>query len=393
MTFKELAEVFRANLYLPDDGPLAALLAAYLVGQEADGDPIWLLLVAPPSTGKSELLRPFENLPGVHLVSDFSRAALLSGMAGDRGTGGLFSQVAKQPGGRGTLLFSDLTSILSQRPDARSESFGLFREAYDGRVSRASGAGGGMVRDLRLKLTILAGVTQIIDLPEIAGELAAMGERFLTCRFRRLLPHERLIMAAMERSRPLDGNLLRASLGEAVAEFLAGRRLAPFILTGEAGDALDALTCFASGARTPVPRDHFDTPVAHIDPEGPARLGGQLRRLWAGLVALGYPDPAALVGRVGLDCVPAARWAVLRPLLGGASVPTATLGDLAGLDTAIAGRALDDLAGVGVVQRDSIAQGHEKVWSLIPDYSDYWWTARVLLDPVAEGTSPGGAER
>lgn len=70
--------VYRRWLYLPDDDqPIAALgaVAANLI----PGDPLWMLYVGSPGSGKTETVAPLDALPYVHAAASFTEAALLSG--------------------------------------------------------------------------------------------------------------------------------------------------------------------------------------------------------------------------------------------------------------------------------------------------------------------------
>src|SRR5437870_3226215 len=74
----DVVEAFSRWLYLPDTDPLLAVLAT-VAANKLEGDPVWLLLVGPPGSGKSELLTPLAHLPDVHPTATLTEAALLSG--------------------------------------------------------------------------------------------------------------------------------------------------------------------------------------------------------------------------------------------------------------------------------------------------------------------------
>lgn len=57
-----LVKTFRDRLHLPDLGALYATLGA-VAGNWMRGDPIWLLLVGPSSSGKTELVGALAELP------------------------------------------------------------------------------------------------------------------------------------------------------------------------------------------------------------------------------------------------------------------------------------------------------------------------------------------
>ena len=109
----EAVATFRRWLHLADPAPLYALAAA-LVANRADGDPVWLLLVCAPSTGKTELLSAAERLAWVIPAAKVTEAALLSGTSKKEraadATGGLLRQV----GDFGVILAKDFTSVLAR---------------------------------------------------------------------------------------------------------------------------------------------------------------------------------------------------------------------------------------------------------------------------------------
>ncbi len=109
---RDVETVFRRWLYLPDLRPLLALLGTFAANQ-LDGDPVWLLLVGPPGSGKSELLGSIAGLPNVHPTATLTEAALLSGTPkrehDDSSTGGLLRAIGE------TGLVLSRTSAQSSR--------------------------------------------------------------------------------------------------------------------------------------------------------------------------------------------------------------------------------------------------------------------------------------
>src|SRR5580698_1414966 len=73
-----LAVAVQSLLYFPDPSPLYAVLGA-LAANTMRGYPVWLMLIGPPESGKTELLRPLTGLKGCRECGDLSgKAALLS---------------------------------------------------------------------------------------------------------------------------------------------------------------------------------------------------------------------------------------------------------------------------------------------------------------------------
>ena len=64
----EVIEVFERWLILKDPTPLYAVLGA-VAANLLEGDPVWLGLIAPPSSAKTEILNSLSGLPNVVQVS------------------------------------------------------------------------------------------------------------------------------------------------------------------------------------------------------------------------------------------------------------------------------------------------------------------------------------
>jgi hypothetical protein len=126
-TLVETQQVVTKWLRLDDMVPVL-VVAATMAANLAAGRPLWLLVVAPASSGKTEIAGTVRDLPYVHVVSELTKSALLSGTGNrDRSsdaTGGLMRQV----GEFGVLLAKDFTSVLTQNKDARGEALSALRE-------------------------------------------------------------------------------------------------------------------------------------------------------------------------------------------------------------------------------------------------------------------------
>jgi hypothetical protein len=141
------------------------------------GDPLWLMIVAPPAGSKSETMMPVSKYSKVHAVSHLTRTALVSGFnAGkDSEDPGI---LGKMDGAGGSILMiKDLTPLLTSNEVERDEVFGMLRDAFDGQLRVAYG--NGVVREYNeLHFAVIAGVTPMIDM--MSG--VAMGERFVKFR-------------------------------------------------------------------------------------------------------------------------------------------------------------------------------------------------------------------
>ena len=76
-TLSTVADEFQSWLQEPDIDAVIAVMAA-VVANRAEGDPVWLLVVGPPSSGKTEIIMPLILQDDCYLTSRLTEAGLLS---------------------------------------------------------------------------------------------------------------------------------------------------------------------------------------------------------------------------------------------------------------------------------------------------------------------------
>jgi hypothetical protein len=95
-TIDNLITVYEKWLILKDHTPIYAMLGA-IAANLLPGDPVWLGLIAPPSSAKTELLNSISGLPHVIQAATVTPSGLLSGTPDkqkDKGArGGLLRQI------------------------------------------------------------------------------------------------------------------------------------------------------------------------------------------------------------------------------------------------------------------------------------------------------------
>lgn len=120
---------------------LQTALAAFAANMHLDGVPIWVLLVGPPSSGRSMVISQLRGRPGAVDLGIVTHAGLLSGTPrrdrSETATGGALHEL----GDRGVLLVSELSSYLT---DGRGKNslMAAFRDIYDGSWTRYLGTDG-----------------------------------------------------------------------------------------------------------------------------------------------------------------------------------------------------------------------------------------------------------
>lgn len=342
---------FKTWLHIDDTAPVLAVAAA-IVANLAEGDPVWFLILGPPSGGKTEILSACLLLDYVVPAATITEAALLSGTSRKErakdATGGLMRQI----GDFGILLAKDFTSVLSQNKDTAKAAMAAMREIFDGSWDRPVGTDGGKVLHWHGKCGFVGGATPSYD--RYGGIVNALGDRFMLLRLPDVDPAEQAgaaLKAAQHEKK------MRAELATAMLGLIAGAQLnlVAAVLGKDEEQALVALSTFTARARTAVERDGYTGELLVMpQPEGPARLVKAMRQLYGALNALGVGDDTRweVMARIAVDCVPAIRVPLMLQLLGQPDWRrTADIAEAAGLVSKTAARHLDDLVLLGLAER------------------------------------------
>ena len=119
LTIEETLAVFDKWLALSSRTPVLAVLGA-VAANRLEGDPVWIGVVAPPSSAKTEIINSLSLLPNVAQAATLTPAALLSGSPRrdrDKGAkGGLLREI----GDFGILALKDFGSACAptQKPNS-----------------------------------------------------------------------------------------------------------------------------------------------------------------------------------------------------------------------------------------------------------------------------------
>jgi hypothetical protein len=361
-TIDETLAVFRKWLVLDDLTPVYALFGA-VAANYLPGDPVWLGVVSPPSSAKTEIINSVSMLPKVVQSATVTVAGLLSGTPKkqqDRAAkGGLLRQI----GDFGIIALKDFTSVLSMHTETRAELLAALREIYDGRWTRHLGSDGGTTLSWEGKAGLIFGCTGALD--SHYGVIGSMGDRFLLTRltpagktqFRRALAHV-----------GPKSKQMRKELAEAVARLFAAPRTEPQPISDEEANEIEHIVLLAVRLRGTVERDRRNYEIENIPgAEGPARIGLTLERLLAGLDTLGVDRATALkvAKSVARDSVPPNRRRAYEFLdsISLAEASTTAIAKELGLPTNTARRILEDLTAYGLVERKPQGQGKPDNWT------------------------------
>jgi hypothetical protein len=389
-TLADVDHVFEQWLEDPDTGAVRLVAAAVAANRQA-GDPVWLLVVAPPSSSKTEIILSICGPPDVHRFGGLTRAALLSGTPHREqlpgATGGLMRQVGKQ----GILASKDFGVVLAMKFEQRAEVLQDLRDVYDGRLDRPVGADGGRTLTWEGSCGFIAGVTEAIDTHH--GVIAQLGDRFVMVRLELADPDKQARKAI---GGVRDEAKMRAELAEAVGGLL-GNVHGPWPdISEDARERLAGYAALVTRCRSMVERDRFSRDITSVPrAEQPARVAKQLAKLFAGLMYIGCTEDEAwpLLARVTLDSMPAVRRKALDHLYKHPDTTTSSVGAGIGLPTTTARRALEDLYCHEVLERSGGGKQQFK-WRMTAKVQGSWPAVPANSPPPGPeksvGTEPTG---
>lgn len=307
------------------DVEAARAFYAGLAAHDLLGQPVWLMLVAPPGCGKTELINPMRGLPNVHLIDSVTPNTLISGRAPEpnrpRGKEGLLERI----GERGIILVPDFSTILAKGREPRRDIFAQFRCIYDGKLRREFGIDG-LKNEWRGRITLGAAVTPVFDRHSAA--FGALGDRFLLVRWKRIGGVEAGIKAMDQDQAAKD-----SAMQSAVHTLFEVMKSAPEPrLDAVRKRRIAAVGEIVALSRIAIEREHNDELLYEPEAEGAARLSQQLCQLARGSARLDgrdavNDDDLRIVHRVAWDTLPPLRAKVLRAVLSGKSPKALGIGD------------------------------------------------------------------
>lgn len=368
---------FKEFLELDDTAALRVSLGTHAANL-LDGEPVWTLMVSPPSTGKTELVIVHMDYPNCHSLSNFTEAGLIPGTSTKDTDLGSTGGVLKRMGSFGIILVKDLTTLLSRPRDTQNMVFGALREIYDGRYEKATGAGGGRVIPWIGKAGFIGAVTPEIDKHHAA--LSRMGPRFLLHRLpgsndpddeaRKALTRTNLIRQKRLRLKELTHSLL-----DSIDRSIVSIPDLPKWLN----EKLVALSRYIAIGRTPVDRGN-DRKISFVHtPEGPSRVAQQLRGLLIGqgMIGASFNDALNATIETAFSSIPAIRYRTLDTISRHTTMSTADVARELALPRSTTEKILQDMGAINMLSEHQ-PSGRETNWEV----------SKLLAEKLAEIKAP-----
>jgi len=367
-SFSELVDRIQRFFIFSRD-TIKLLLSVY-IANNLEGNPVWLLFVSPPSSGKTELLLLLKKVENCRIISEITPQTLISGVKTPEGKNtSLLLKLPKSP--TPILLIKDFTTILELRAEKRSTILSQFRDIYDGYYTKAFGTGECI--NWEGKIGILGGVTQVWETYYSASQI--LGERFILYRINYTEKDKELVtLQALDNQKDIQG--IRSQLEEEVKCFLDSLSNRNIIteFTREQKENIIKLANFVAKSRSQVMRDGYKREVNYIfDEEMPTRIAGQLIQLLKGLILIedNREENNRILRKVALDCIPERRRKILNLFL--TEKKGFTLSHLSRLtkypETTLR-RVLEDLEISGFLEKEHKGVGITDEWFMKEEWRD-----------------------
>ena len=357
------------KVFLLEDPYIAKVLLALVISQFTSNDPVWTVIVGPSGGGKSELINmlslfkwtpPGENRQQqvVTAVSTLTARTFVSGFKAAGKDPSLLTQIS-----HGIITIKDMTSLLSEHKDDKAVIMGQLREIYDGKYNKKFGNGEEV--NWNGKITVIAGATYAIH--SMKAQYVAMGERFL---FYNLIQPDREGAAERTMENQEDGKMMEhrqhfAEMFTALAVDVLNSipKEIPKMDKGTRKDMI-SLAELSTRARSDVERN-WRSPRQEITdvhpPEMPTRFAGQLQSIVQSLKIINHYETGKLellesdktiLNKMSLDSITKMRRIIMQELSRYEMIETAGLATKLGLPTNSVRNYLEDLAALGVGERE-----------------------------------------
>jgi hypothetical protein len=307
MTYQQLKVIARKLVYMNYEVDFLPVILATVIANRLDTHPVWLMVVAGPSAGKTVLVNALRLCDEALMISMLTPKTLISGAKLRDTVDGKEPSLMARLDGK-VMIIKDASTITEMDRHTRGEVYSQLRTAFDGNLEKDTGLGR---KEFKAKFgLIIAGTPKLERLRSFESEL---GERFLT--FRPAVEEEEQVWglsdAVQNVKRKLDNQL-----AEAMKEYLATCGVPEKILTPK---EIRQYATFLVKLRAVVSRDSYgryvDYPVDDGQ-EAPFRVGQQLGALYTALVHVtGNPRTSLhIIKRVILDSVPYTRLRLMQCL-------------------------------------------------------------------------------
>ena len=343
------------NSVFGTDDNIVDVVMATVASVYHTGDPLWVMLIGAPSSGKTEIMRGFDKHPDCYFIDSVTPATFVTGFTKAKG---ILERMGPDPK---TFVVQDFSTILSKPGDDRVQIMDQLRQMYNGQYYNEWGNGKKFA--WKGKISLIAGCTP--DIEATTHSMSELGERFMYYRVKSDDQDARLEM--MKKAREMEGQekVARDEISAALHGVMATIRLTPFSnikMDQNLSDLLMGLVDITTSIRSVVKRNHYRREIVEYQPqlEGPGRMYKACQVLMKSLALVRgrtevNDEDYAIAVKVCVDSLPSVRREALRGLLeyaGQGGVRAKDVAQKTGYQsTESMGYHLSDLAALGLVDR------------------------------------------
>lgn len=313
MDIKELEKEIQDVYLLNDKGIIRIILATVLANKLGlSSKPVWLLILAGSSSGKTALLQTLEKIGDwIIPVDTLTTNTFASGLARSEEVSLLWKA------NNGILVFKDFTTLTSMNEEGLRELMGQFRAIYDGSFDKKTGNG----QDVKWvgRIGVIAGGT--IAVQRKMRQFSEQGERFINYIIKAPDSKE-MTRRAVKNQRKLKEK--EEYLAEVVASFINTKLLEvqdddlkiPEDIENEIIEVAD----FCTLARSPVILDKRTGKIEFVpEREMPSRVAIMLTNIAISLMMISNEkelsrENALILYKTAMDSIPVERRMILRLL-------------------------------------------------------------------------------
>lgn len=383
VTIEDIVNKFQEFFVLKDPGVVPLVLATFIANRLSTVNaPVWLLLVAESSGGKTEIIDMFAELSGdqyklSYHISDLSPQTFISGMQNSANETSLLHKI------NGRMVFiKDFTTLLQKNKEARREILSQFREIYDGAFNKDFGTGKSV--HWKGRIGIIAGLTP--PALETMAQYASMGERFVNYYMKQ--PTDAELAVAIKANYSRDIKKIKEELAYMVGKYISQMvemaeeaTLEDQKLDDELLNELNTVAQFATRARSPINLD-FKTgePIGMPSIERFPRFAIQLQNIAKAFVIMNGASGKGLITeaqkkvlyKIALDSIPRTRRAVLQILAKNRAVSTSAAAASLGFTTPVMRGYLAQLTSLSLAIRiPHGGTGNEDAWKIVPKHQQF----------------------
>ena len=375
--WNELENQLNDWFHEPDTEALRLALAVAVSHYFKSDDPVWLMILGPPGTGKTSVtITALSALEEAQMLDDLTPTTLLSGYK----KGNSFLHQIGTPEDRSAIiLMPDFGTFTSKRDEIKKEIAGQLRRVYDGEFDRATGAGQKL--EWEGKVTLIVAATPAAE--RSWAVMRDLGERFMQVRWPRGDGVSQALQAHRQIGREKD---IKRGVKDLTRKLVDTNTLTPVMTPPEVVASgvvnLAEMIALLRGhvvREVGYKRDIVDVP----QPEGPTRIMKSLAQVARGHATIFRRQEVTgqdfkIARRLALDSIPPVRKAILDEMIRSGEIGWASLVRATELPPSTISRNCEELEALGVLLVDE--NKVEKSYRLTDSFAELVTKAAPILN-------------